>query len=148
MGNASSIPPPWTPEMDARLRELTAKEMTSGAIGKLMGKTRNSIIGRRRRLGIKLSPVEASKKRSESGKRNRPKPPRPAVAPAPQVVAIPIEQLTAAVSVEDIGSRQCRWTGDLPALIRLDTPLYCGAPTAEGQSWCPTHRARVFQPRR
>lgn len=146
MGN----PEPWTSEMDARLRDLTAKEMTAGAIGKLMGKTRNSIIGRRRRLGIKLSAVEASKKRSESGKRNMPKPPRPpVVAPAPtQVVAIPIEQLKAAVSIEDIGRRQCRWTGELPALIRLDTPLYCGAPTAEGQSWCPTHRARVFQPRR
>lgn len=147
MGNASSIPPPWTPEMDARLRVLVMTKSAS-AIGKLMGKTRNSIIGRAHRLGLKLSPTAVKARRSESGKRNRPKPPRPAVAPAPQVVAIPIEQLKAAVSVEDIGSRQCRWTGDLPALIRLDTPLYCGAPTAEGQSWCPTHRARVFQPRR
>jgi hypothetical protein len=50
---SSARSPKWIPEQDERLKALRAELLSSGQIADLMGKTRNSIIGRLARLGLK-----------------------------------------------------------------------------------------------
>lgn len=46
---------PWNDDLDRRLTALVAERLSGTEIGERMGKTRNSIIGRCHRLGLKLS---------------------------------------------------------------------------------------------
>jgi hypothetical protein len=161
----------WTPEAIARLRQLvTIEKRTAEATSKLMGITRNAVIGQCHRLGIKLpnqqygSPGQrkaatklnqerkakstASKRGSAKhpdGKNNNPtgwtgrqgKPKGPDGLPA-------LLPSRARVSILDLGYRHCRYIGERPDLVTIDSPIYCGAAT-DGGSWCPAHRAGVFR---
>lgn len=42
----------WTPEQEAKLRDLWAKGISGGQIAKRMRLTRNTVIGKARRLGL------------------------------------------------------------------------------------------------
>jgi hypothetical protein len=54
---------------------------------------------------------------------------------------------TGRVSMADVGYAQCRFTGELPPLVTVDTPIYCGVRT-NGGSWCAVHDSIVFDRRR
>jgi hypothetical protein len=153
----------WTPEEVARLRQLFADGNGPSAIAKLMGKTRNAVIGRLNRMGLRCgadvakgSRQQAQRKRRKAQRGDKPpaqvrKPaPKPAQAPPlrlPGVWALPAAGHPAGpVSISDLGARQCRYIGERPVLLTLDTPVYCGQPT-DGGSWCPHHRSRVFDKR-
>ena len=56
--------PNYTPEQDLQLIELTKEGLSSAEIAKIIGKTRNSIIGRRHRLQFKAKPYVAKQEKS------------------------------------------------------------------------------------
>ena len=147
----------WNEEQTAELRRLFVDGNDPSAIAARVGRSRNAVIGRLHRLGLKRvsersKAVCAEKSpRQEAGSagglvmavraaaERRNDPPNRDAGPIP-----PALPLTAAVSITKLEHRQCRWIGELPELMTLDTPVYCGARTAEGSSWCPEHRSRVF----
>ena len=47
---------PWCEFEDARLRDMWMAGLTASAIGRAMGRSRNSIIGRSRRIGLERRP--------------------------------------------------------------------------------------------
>jgi len=160
----------WSEGELTELRRLHDSGHSAAAIAKRIGKTRNAVLGRLHRENRTMHPAAVRKSRSEAmskvwakkrgGKpstrqkasqaggivmavraaaERRDQPPNLDAGPIP-----PALPLAAAVSITDLGHRQCRWIGELPELLTLDTPVYCGAQTAEGSSWCPEHRSRVF----
>lgn len=97
--------PSWTEQEDKVLRAMADQGATSREIGAAMGKTRNAIIGRSHRLGIKLGlkrppgpkpkPKQPRIRRPVPSKiivapAPKPVPASPAPAPDPVVVALPV----------------------------------------------------------
>jgi GcrA cell cycle regulator len=135
---------PWTDESEAHLRQLVDDGLSCRMIAKKMdgGYSRNAIIGKCRRLGLKLF--------------LRPKPPKRAVGQssvdagiARRIAArvniqtmksdgradIPTDQSASAISLFDIGADQCRW----PLTDAGPGFLFCGTTTQAGRTWCPRH---------
>jgi hypothetical protein len=78
--------------------------------------------------GISVARLNAAKAQQGRSKAPEPLPATPACS--------------ARVSMAHVGYAQCRFTGELPAIVTVDTPIYCGART-DGGSWCPSHKAVV-----
>ena len=130
---------PWSiPGITQRLIALHAEGMIMRDIADrlnfefLTDLTRNAVIGKCRRLAMpeREAPVRERKPRIYKYKpRDKPKPPR-----------VDGDLLT----IYQTGHGDCRYpvSGDCPY-------LYCGKPSDEGRSYCPTHHALThFQARK
>ena len=174
----------WTPEEDAYLKRLIAQGMTDRQIAVHLGRSKNTIIGRRHRLKLACNPITGEERadmgakrlamwRAAAKKRDRakaasvvPLPPTPKPAPKnhnpsgmtvvrladakrnsgkPPVAPLPkLAPFQGTVSVADIDWNGCRYIGERPETITIDTPIYCGARTRPGKSWCDYPLPRVF----
>ena len=124
-----TAPRPWTAEAVGRLRELAGEGLSSEAIGKQLGKSKNSIIGCARRRGIALTYRQypsipdwppAQLLRTEQNF-EQPKPAKPFT-----------------FGITELQSGQCRWPkGD-------SNFTFCGAPQVPGYSYCASHAAIAF----
>jgi hypothetical protein len=129
------------PTMDERLRAMRKEGHAFSAIAKVLQVTRNSVVGRARRLKIRTDPMVTpiAKTRPQRAVAS-PDPlplPEPPNMPKPEPdepVAPPVRLL------ETIGWSQCRYPVDGPE------PMCCGAPTVRGTSWCVNHLRQVFAP--
>lgn len=155
---------PRSREQDARIADLAAAGNSSRQIADLIGTTRNAVIGHCRRRGIKLKggakpppgggwehqqrEQKAAARPKKTGKNNN-----PTGFTARHLVAdrrsepdgLPVmPPCTPRVAIVDLAPHHCRYIGDRPELITMDTPIYCGGRTAEGSSWCEEHSALVF----
>lgn len=119
--------------------------------------SRSSVIGRMRRIGVPHGEREAAAK-AEPKPAPAPVPVKPAPAPLPPNPKVvqpewrptprPVEPLAprpaGGVRLVDSREGQCRFISGQPTA----EAVCCGAGTAPGSSWCPSHRRLVFaQPR-
>ena len=155
----------WTKERDARLTALWNQAdpvLSATLIGTMMGEiTKNAVLGRAHRL--KLPPRAVSLRPANPNKQPKraPKvtiemiPPKSRIVadtrtmePAPRWHEAVDEPLPARVnrterlpiSIGAVGrARECQWIeGD-------GKPWHmCGAPSQDGYSWCPAHKAMAF----
>lgn len=126
----------WTPDEDATLRKLHAEDMPFKAIAaRLEGRTRNSCIGRSKRLGL---PGRPNPIKPEAGAQ-----PRYTSPPKPNPVAVS-EPLTAIGPIRSFPDKGCKWiVGDTREAWQC-----CGHPVAaEGASYCEGHAKKAYQPR-
>ena len=163
------VRPLWLPEDDEWLRRLwEVDNMTSGQCAKVMGVTRNSIIGRAMRLGLKHSgpitfdvassphvghtrTVRAGSKKAEiiySSEQPRKRLRRSNYANSRTVVIedveeacdLPPDQSDFAVALFDLEPRHCRWPlGEGPA------QMFCGAAKVSGHPYCPRHGNMAYK---
>lgn len=117
----------WTPEMDAIIKERYRSAGTL-AIAKLLGVSKNAVVGRANRLGLQdaaRSPIKhggGGLNKGKTGKRQRvDAQPLGNVGPSP---------------------RACRFI-ESDERPYPDDP-FCGAAVKPGSSWCPEHHERVF----
>jgi len=152
---------PWTEEEQARLEVLWAQGLSTAAIGREMGRSKNSIVGRVGRSGLprRASPIKGGLPAAKPVAKAKRVVPALAVllnAPAvarevdgkvgerPVIVSPLVVQavdLAVAISV----SRSCAWPIGEP---RTKEFRYCDAPAVVGRSYCPCHCAVAFIPRR
>lgn len=155
----------WTIEREAMLKKLWQDdELTASQCAKVLGVTRNAIIGKVHRL--KLDKRVAARKRTggrgSAGKYRgvvtaarkaraaRIAPPQPdriklppveIFKPAAEDIAVGAWAAlpgTVPVSMDDLGRTSCRWP------IGEDAPfLFCGCEAAPGSSYCLTHKHRA-----
>lgn len=151
-GAVSSSTSAWPEDKVERLKALTSDGKTAGEIGRELGVSRNAVIGKWTRLGLK----------SQSGKtcgiRAGAAPRRPSLRKArvrkrkPSIFDIIGQPDTADVvdncgprvppganstTLRDVRAHQCRWIDGAPAA--LDT-IMCGDPVAaEGLPYCAAH---------
>ena len=102
---------------------------------KLIGATRNAVIGKIQRLGIQRHrPAKA-----RPLPRFRPPPEHPAVTLAPAAV----EAQPKPIPLLQLEFHHCRWPlGEEPR-----TMLFCGATRREGSSYCDAHFRQSYRPR-
>lgn len=138
----------WTPEDDETLRRMAGDGASSAQIGMALHRSRNSIIGRARRIGATLLqlPSDQRHKPVRKGVRHRKDSAKSRIGrlEMARVRNMPIVRLPSVgplgIALLDHQQGQCRWVLPIPG------QRYCGEGTEGDPSWCPTHRAAVYQP--
>jgi hypothetical protein len=121
----------------ALLRRLVAQGLSGAQISQRLDCTKNQVVGKCRRLGIRLQGNNYG-----GGWRDDTVRPKSGPAPAPVVrkrkpVVAPVVVAPALAPPPPAG--ECKWLeGSGPPW------LYCGAPVRLGRSFCDPHYARVF----
>lgn len=142
---------------EGRLRELTTEDLSAQDIANKLNEefgsrlTRNTIIGKLRRLGVPLKfakgAYEGPRKTYTSNRKvtvRPPKLPKPKVAKVLAMLTYPVPDLAAAdsmaenpVSLFDVKEGQCRWV-----IGESKEMMFCGnavVPIKGYHSWCPAH---------
>jgi len=158
----------WTDEMVDELKKLWQKGMTTSEIAKLLGVSKNSVVGKVHRIGlsarpspIKTKPDEAEEVAAPSVKKKC----RKAVSPAEKTVekeadssdlsadvkeeCVPSENCavktnTASSSITkltDLDSHTCRWPIGDP---KDENFHFCGNKVKTGQTYCDEHAAIAY----
>jgi GcrA cell cycle regulator len=135
----------WTAAVTERLEALWHEGLTAGEIARRLGTTRNSVIGKARRLGLPARPSPIV--------RTSPKPPpvnlrKPRRVPIAAVVAsflappvVPTAVLTAPPPPPMSTRRGCAWP--LWDDRERATHRFCDATLVPGHSWCARHLAVI-----
>jgi GcrA cell cycle regulator len=110
----------WNDEKITRLKKLWSEGLTTGEIGKRLGVSKNAVVGKAHRLGLKGRPSPIK---------------RPEKAPAPKKEATKVFTLT------DLSSQTCRWPIGDP---KHEDFRFCGKPVAIGKPYCPEHCAQAY----
>jgi GcrA cell cycle regulator len=156
----------WTDEAVQALKRLAHEGRSASVIAQALGApSRNAVIGKANRIGIKLgggrafapggTPAEAYQMKSASGPCPRPAPRKQRSAPAPSrdLRVKPGEEAASLaeaevgemrrVRFEEIRALACRWP--------LGDPMskdfaYCGLEAANGRPYCAGHSRLAYQP--
>jgi GcrA cell cycle regulator len=152
----------WTDEAVETLKRLALEGMSASVIAAALGaKSRNTVIGKANRIGIKLNGRRASAPGRPGAAAHRTPSaavclpvPAPARKPAPDPPLEP-EMRPAwtfadakvgemrRVRFEDIREFSCRWPLGDP---RSGDYAYCGLTPAEGRSYCAGHCRMAYRP--
>jgi GcrA cell cycle regulator len=149
----------WSEADDARLRELIAENLSYAAIGKLMGRNKNSCIGRAHRLSIHTrdtKPISVRKVKKDVAKAVvKLFPPKPAPEPVEAASAqdnrpqARYEQPEAATTpfgiprtLMGLQPHHCRW----PVSGERGDTLFCCAQREGLGPYCAEHRAVAWRP--
>ncbi len=140
----------WTDEAVERLKRLALEGFSAAGIAAALGaSSRNAVIGKASRIGIKLN---------GGGRASAPPPPRaaangarrPAPAPLPNQVRTPAWIFANAevgemrgVRFQDIRHLACRWPIGDPANGDF---AYCGLAAAAGRPYCAGHCRIAYRP--
>lgn len=142
----------WTEQAIEALIKFNNNGYSSAAIAKeinnLLGTnfTRNSIIGKKNRMGLCATTTVVTERKRKPKKPKLPRytpskivPPQP---PVLRIVETPTAPLLLKQSELDNSFEQCRWPVHSPA--EPSNTLFCGLPTMKGISWCRHHAERCF----
>ncbi len=124
----------YTPELVAKLRDMWAAGYATSAIGRLLGLTKNQVIGKAHRLGLepRFSPI-----RRVDPLRCQARPENEVALEAPKPGKGDPSRLA---RVPRTNHDPCQWIEGEPS---ADDKCKCGAPAVEGRPYCPEHEARA-----
>jgi GcrA cell cycle regulator len=144
----------WSPIDDDKLRALHARTPAPSCkeMGKEIGRSKNSIIGRRDRLGLSKShPLKNVSKRPRKGRVLKLHKPPMARAPLPPPEPVIVDDLriprAQRLTLVDLKNHHCRFPVGEPGAPDF---FFCGAPTADlagGRPYCAAHTRRACGPR-
>ena len=129
---------PWTTERITKLKEICTQgsmQWVAETLSRETGHkfTRNGIIGKMNRLGLKGQPAPKYRPKAKPALK-----PAPLMRPQPPMTIIPQRQAISPLSflyltIMELEAEQCRYPqGDDPV-------LYCGQAQQEGSSYCAFH---------
>lgn len=127
----------WTPE---RIKVLIAhweEGLPTSEIGRRLGVTKNAVVGKVHRLGLKKrqSPIRQSSTTSA-----QPKKAKKVVAPT-STAAMAVRPTGDVVRLEELTAAMCCWPEGEPG-----TPdfYFCGKPAVQDKPYCDDHCARAY----
>ncbi len=139
-------PQDWSDEQVADLDRLWRRGETASAIGRALGKTKNSVIGKAHRLKLpgRPSPLGLTKSdRARARGEALPKPTPPARLKPAIKVAAPKKRRPFMTPEppprSTIITRPCRW----PMWDDVVSHVYCGEQRRAGSSYCPEHHKKA-----
>jgi len=140
----------WTDETVETLRQLAREGMSASGIAKALGaESRNAVIGKANRIGVKLGGGPAGASGAPRAARPRSGKAAPAL-PHEKLVRRPAWPFADAevgqmrrVSFQEIGRAACRWPVGDP---RSGDFAYCGLEPADGRPYCAGHCRMAYRP--
>ena len=105
----------WNDEKIARLKKLWSEGLTTGEIGKRLGVSKNAVVGKAHRLGLKGRPSPI--------KRQPNKP-------------VEVKKETRVFTLTDLSAATCRWPIGDP---KHEDFRFCGKPVAASKPYCGEH---------
>ena len=145
----------WTPAMESELRRLWDAGISASKIGRELGMTKNSVVGKAHRLRLSDRPSPTR----PPGAGHVPKPPKqkplpavpaplPVVAVKPVIVAPPpVPAVVIALPVLRGGCQYPLWLDGEQPRFRDGEPLVCGEARERG-SYCRCHAAVCYPKRK
>ncbi len=123
----------WTPDRVKTLMALWAEGIPTLDIGRRLGVTKNSVVGKVHRLGLpkRQSPINSTSRAPRVAK-------LPSSLRAPSMVVPPTADM---VKMEELTSGMCSWPEGEPDSEDL---RFCGQPSVEGKPYCAGHCARAY----
>lgn len=115
----------WTDEKIEDLKKLWAKGLSTAEIGRALGVSKNAVVGKSHRLGLKPRPSPISGKPVEAAP--------VAAKPKPKPKAKESEKIG---DIIDLGPQMCRWPFGDPG---DDDFHFCGRQVAAGKPYCAEH---------
>lgn len=139
----------WTDEQVDRLQELWAQGLTANEIAKILGVTKNSIVGKVHRLCLPARPSPIKSKENEATAETH------AIidSPAEESLQIPAGPKPSAtkpttsaskgenIRLIDLDSHTCRWPIGDP---RDEDFCFCGKKVRTGQTYCDEHSQMAY----
>lgn len=139
---------PWTKAMTKALRDMAGAGWTCAQAAKELGVTRNTVIGKAYRMGVKWKLSKAAPLTRE-GKRERQREAQRVYRTKQETLRREreVQMLKQVLHTDEpidlshlpTGRGQCQWI-EGEAVGRK----FCCAPVVTGRSWCPHHYATVF----
>ena len=108
----------WTDERVQELRRLWSDGLTTGEIGKALGVSKNAVVGKAHRLGLKGRPSPIKRVKQKQPKQD-----------------------SRISSVIDLSAHTCRWPEGDPKEPGFH---FCGKPAIPGKPYCPEHAAIAY----
>ena len=123
----------WTTDRIKTLMALWAEGVSTLEIGRRLGVTKNSVVGKVHRLGLpkRQSPISSSPRTPRASK------PTPPIKIRPQTVPVTAEM----VKMEELTTGMCKWPEGEPD---QEDFRFCGQPAIEGKPYCAVHCARAY----
>jgi GcrA cell cycle regulator len=137
----------WTDEDEQTLRSLWGSAMSASQIGELMGRNRNSIIGKAHRLKLPAitgrGPGRPLTRVAKGPRKIRLRPVKQAALPKPKpVIARKVvldEPVSLDLTLTQLEAFQCRWATNDGGPF-----LFCGHPVEGHTPYCAHHLFRSF----
>ena len=109
----------WTDEKIVRLKKLWQEGLTTGEIGKRLAVSKNAVVGKAHRLGLKgrPSPIKRQQKQVE------------------------VKKDTRVFTLTDLSAQTCRWPIGDP---KHEDFRFCGRAVATGKPYCADHCATAY----
>ena len=126
----------WTEERVAELIRLWQAGHSASAIGKLLGVSKNSVVGKAHRMQLPSRPSPI--KRGSSAPRAK-RPVQPAIKPITTRPVAPPPRRRIIRHAKN--GRGCMWPDGDPGEPDFH---FCGAPALEGKPYCEEHCARAY----
>lgn len=139
----------WTDERVAELTRLWESGYSASAIGRLLGVSKNAVVGKAHRLRLQSRPSPIRRDQRVPARRRVPMP----VKPAPTRVAVAVEpqaddgkELRQQPAPRAAARRDGKGPGCLWPLGDPGEPdfHFCGMPAVEGKPYCTDHCARAY----
>jgi GcrA cell cycle regulator len=128
----------WTDERVTELGRLWESGYSASAIGRILGVSKNAVVGKAHRLRLQSRPSPIRREGRAPARRRVPMPARPS-APRPVISAPPPEPRWTLRT--DPKGRTCLWPLGDPGDEDFH---FCAQPAAEGKPYCPAHCARAY----
>ena len=141
---------PWDENNVSKLRELWDQGLPTAQIGKLLGFTKNAVVGKAHRIGLERrpSPIRRTAVKPDRKKARSPVMPKLNFEKSNDISSKPKEASSFQPIVKNIFNtmpkRGCEWPKGHPDEIDSS---FCGRKTVEKFSYCPLHLMIVFQPK-
>ena len=114
------MPDVWTDDRITKLKKLWSEGLTTGEIGKRLGVSKNAVVGKAHRLGLKSRPSPIRR----AGKKAEPK-----------------KEETKVYTLATLTSQTCRWPIGDP---KEDNFHFCGKMIFQTKPYCAEHCAAAY----
>lgn len=119
----------WNDEKIGKLKKLWQEGLTTGEIGKRLGVSKNAVVGKAHRLGLKGRPSPIKRQEAVPG------------APAAAAPAAAKKQPVKIFTLTDLTHNTCRWPIGDP---KHEDFHFCGKPIYPAKPYCLEHCAQAY----
>jgi len=132
----------WTEERVAELSKLWDTGYSASAIGKMLGVSKNAVVGKAHRMRLEARPSPIRRDQRVRMRRRVPMPIRlNDLRPAPTPVPAPPPPAPRLAPRRDGKGPNCLWPHGDPGEADFH---FCGSPAVDGKPYCPEHCARAY----